>query len=420
MSEVKRARLDYKECPYVATIDKHVLNFDFEKVCSISLSAQNVYCCLVCGKYYQGRGFGTHAYEHSLEQDHHMFLKLEDGSVFCLPDNYEVNGTWEDIRQNLNPLFTAEEVDSFETASEPMLSVLGTEYIPGIVGLNKLGSADYMSSVIQCLTTVIPFRRWFLLHATDDDIVCMRLGELFRKLFNPKSFRSCVSPHEFLQAVSTASKKTFFNQQGDAIAFLSWLVAHLQRKLRKTRLIDECFTGHISVTTESADEGMTTSTSTFNLLVIDLPATPVFKEESTLIPAVSIYDLLSKFDGVTESVLANESKTYTIKQLPQYLILAYRRFTSNDFFAEKNATLVTGPIAGLDLSKYVAGNMQDIRYDLVAQVTHEGDAKSGSYKSFILNSPTGQWFELQDLRVKPVLPQQVALAEAYIQIYRRV
>ena len=415
-----RARLDFKECPYVDSIDKHVLNFDFEKVCSVSLSSQNTYCCLVCGKYYQGRGYGTHAYEHSLEVEHHMFLKLDDGSVYCLPDNYEVNGPWEDIRQNLRPLFTIEEVDLLEMKSEPKLSLLGTEYIPGIVGLNKLGQADYLSSVIQCLTTVLPFRRRLLLHAFEDDIVSQRLAELFKKLFNQESFRSSVSPHEFLQAVSLASKKTFFNQEGDAVAFLSWLIGHLQRKLKKSRLIENCFTGTISVNSETANEGITSSTVPFNMLVLDLPETPVFKEESSLIPTVSIYDLLSKFDGITEQVLATESKTFRIKQLPDYLILAYRRFTRNEFFAEKNGTLVTAPIKGLDLKRYVTDDMEDLSYDLVAQVTHDGDAKTGTYKAFVLNSPSNQWYEMQDLRIKEVLPQQVMLSEAYIQIYRRV
>jgi protein-arginine kinase activator protein McsA len=32
-----------------------VLDFDFEKFCSVSLSNLNVYGCLVCGKYFQGQ-----------------------------------------------------------------------------------------------------------------------------------------------------------------------------------------------------------------------------------------------------------------------------------------------------------------------------------------------------------------------------
>jgi hypothetical protein len=39
---------------YLDTINRSVLDFDFEKVCCISLSNINIYACLVCGKYYQG------------------------------------------------------------------------------------------------------------------------------------------------------------------------------------------------------------------------------------------------------------------------------------------------------------------------------------------------------------------------------
>jgi hypothetical protein len=40
-------------CPYLDTIDRSVLDFDFEKLCSVSLSRINVYACLICGKYFQ-------------------------------------------------------------------------------------------------------------------------------------------------------------------------------------------------------------------------------------------------------------------------------------------------------------------------------------------------------------------------------
>ena len=80
-----------KDCPYLGTIRRHLLDFDFEKLCSISLTNINVYACLVCGKYYQGRGKNTHAYFHSLEQNHHVFVNLHNQHVYCLPENYEVD-----------------------------------------------------------------------------------------------------------------------------------------------------------------------------------------------------------------------------------------------------------------------------------------------------------------------------------------
>lgn len=44
----------HRLCPYLDTINRQLLDFDFEKLCSVSLSRINVYACLVCGKYFQG------------------------------------------------------------------------------------------------------------------------------------------------------------------------------------------------------------------------------------------------------------------------------------------------------------------------------------------------------------------------------
>jgi len=70
-------------CPYLDSINRHVLDFDFEKVCSISNSHLNVYACLVCGKYFGGRARGSPVYFHSLEHNHHVIMKLDTGRVYC-------------------------------------------------------------------------------------------------------------------------------------------------------------------------------------------------------------------------------------------------------------------------------------------------------------------------------------------------
>lgn len=81
-------------CPYLDTINRQFLDFDFEKLCSVSLSRINVYACLVCGKYFQGRGTITNAYTHSVAESHHVFLNLHTLKFYCLPDNYEIVGTY--------------------------------------------------------------------------------------------------------------------------------------------------------------------------------------------------------------------------------------------------------------------------------------------------------------------------------------
>ncbi len=70
-----------RDCPYLGSINRNVLDFDFEKVCSVGLSGQNVYVDLVDGKYFQGRGKGTLAYKHALEKAHYVWMNLSDGTT---------------------------------------------------------------------------------------------------------------------------------------------------------------------------------------------------------------------------------------------------------------------------------------------------------------------------------------------------
>ena len=58
-----------------------------------------------------GRGKNTHAYTHSVHNDHHVFLNLHTLKFYCLPDNYEIiDATLEDIKYVLKPTFTKDEV----------------------------------------------------------------------------------------------------------------------------------------------------------------------------------------------------------------------------------------------------------------------------------------------------------------------
>ena len=80
------------KCPYLPSVDRSVLDFDLPIHCSVTLSTQHVYACLVCGTFFGGRGKSTPAYAHSVDAGHSMFLSLSDGvgRVYCLPDGYEV------------------------------------------------------------------------------------------------------------------------------------------------------------------------------------------------------------------------------------------------------------------------------------------------------------------------------------------
>jgi U4/U6.U5 tri-snRNP-associated protein 2 len=275
-------------CPYLDTIERKVLDFDFEKLCSVSLASLNVYACLVCGKYFQGRGKTTHAYVHSLEADHHVFINLETEKIYCLPDGYEVIDTsLADIQYNLHPRFNLAKVLQFDSNTLYTHALDGTDYLPGVVGLNNTKSTDWLNVVVQALSRV-PIIRNHYIAATDykanlpdgspKNEMSRRFGELLCKMWNAENFKGHVSPHEILQAVSAESGKRFkIGTQSDPLKFLSWFLHTLNRlhggkKGKKTSSISRAFEGELTIMTERYEDGQdvktTTETKPFFLLIL--------------------------------------------------------------------------------------------------------------------------------------------------------
>ena len=94
-------------------------------------------------------------------------------------------------------------------------------------------------------------------------------------------------------------------------------------------------------------------------LTLNIPQNPLYKDEAekSVIPHIPIYNLLKKYDGETST----EGKIYKIKKLPKFLIFQLERFTKNNFFLEKNPTIVSFPLNNLDLknrkNKYMEINL---------------------------------------------------------------
>lgn len=162
----------------------------------------------------------------------------------------------------------------------------------------------------------------------------------------------------------------------------------------------------------------------FTLLTLDVPAAPLFQDEveKNIIPQVPMITLLQKFDGQTErevkSFDGNHMKRYEIISLPPYLIVHIKRFTKNNFFRDKNLTIVNFPVRNLDLSHLVAGaNPGSYSYNLVGNVVHDGQVKEGTYRVQIEHKGMNQWYDIQDLHIANMPPDMVALSESYIQFY---
>lgn len=421
-----------RQCPYLDTIDRNVLDFDFEKLCSVSLSRINVYACMICGKYFQGRGQNTHAYTHSVSEEHRVFLNLATKKFYCLPDNYEIiDPSLSDIIYVLDPSYSTDLINKLETSGKEVRAFCGTMYLPGVVGMNNIKANDYCNVVLQALSHVAPIRRYFLNFDNYKDIkrppgdisfiLVQRFGELIRKLWNPKVFRAHVSPHEMLQAVVLVSKKTFqITKQGDAVEFLKWLLNALHLALGGTKkhsssIIYKSFSGGMRIhskkilPTEISDEARKqellatgeydwkVAESPFLYLTCELPPPPLFRDEhyNNIIPQVGLFTLLSKFNGETEK----EYKTYKdniirkfeLTRLPPFILLYIQRFTKNTFFVEKNPTIVNFPVKGIDFGDFLTEEAKEkyrdtsTVYDLIANVVHEGSPEAGTYKTHILH-----------------------------------
>ncbi|NXN09551.1 SNUT2 protein, partial [Indicator maculatus] len=194
-----------------------------------------------------GRGLRSHAYIHSVQFSHHVFLNLHTLKFYCLPDNYEIiDSSLEDITYVLKPTFTTQQIANLDKQAKLSRAYDGTTYLPGIVGLNNIKANDYANAVLQALSNVPPLRNYFLeednyksIQRPPGDIMFLlvqRFGELMRKLWNPRNFKAHVSPHEMLQAVVLCSKKNFqITKQGDGVDFLSWFLNALHSALGGTK-----------------------------------------------------------------------------------------------------------------------------------------------------------------------------------------
>ncbi|KAL4266277.1 Ubiquitin carboxyl-terminal hydrolase [Pleurotus pulmonarius] len=446
---------------YLDTINRAVMDFDFEKVCSVSLSNINIYGCLVCGKYFQGRGRKSYAYAHSIHDDHHVFINLETTKVYVLPDGYLVSDpSLEDIAYVLAPVFTPGTISTLSPPSltpRPSYDLKQRPYIPGYIGLNNVKRNDHLNVIIHSLLHIPPLRDYLLLSnfkGKETELV-KRFAALAKKLWNPRLFKSQVSPHEFLQEVNRASAGKFrLEEQGDPVDFLGWLLNRLHKdmggtKKKNSSIIFHTFQGELRVEAQQVlvrpdlgenerprfdiDREIKSTVSPFLFLAVDLPPPPLFQDsvEKNIIPQVSIHSILAKYDGTTTQESAGQLRRFKCQRLPPYIILHFKRFTKNVFVEEKNPTIVNFPLRGLDFKDYIdtpAGQPSTI-YDLIANVTHESVAgttrdKANTVWKVHLRAAGGageneKWFLIQDLIVEETRKEMIFLGETILQIWER-
>lgn len=450
---------------YLDTINRSVLDFDFEKLCSVSLSNINVYACLVCGKYYQGRGPKSHAYFHALEIGHHVYVNMQTKKVYVLPEGYEVKSkSLEDIKFVVDPQLPKQEVMQLDKVARDAWDLSGKKYRPGFVGMNNIKANDYFNVIIQALAHIPPLRNFFMLEDLSSQKfssseLATRFSVLVRKIWNTRAFKTHVSPHELLQQVSRQSNKKFdLLHQSDPVDFLSWFLNNMHLALGGskskpgTSIIHRVFQGKLKIEsqriTAKADAGdrlrfeeaaeVIVETMRYLMLTLDLPAAPLFQDEldRNIIPQVPLTSILSKYDGVKAQEHLSMRKRYRLLHpLPPYLLFHIKRFSKNKFVSERNPTIVTFPVRSLDMAPYVEPNPamhppgEPIWYDLVANVTHEavrtrddsveGEAERKVWRVQVRDRARDEWLQVQDLFVERVATETLFTKESYLMVWER-
>lgn len=95
-----------------------------------------------------------------------------------------------------------------------------------------------MNVIIHSLLHIPPLRDYLLLSdfRGKEPELLKRFAGLAKKIWNPRLFKSQVSPHEFLQEVNRASTGKFrLEKQGDPVEFLGWLLNRLHKDMGGTK-----------------------------------------------------------------------------------------------------------------------------------------------------------------------------------------
>ena len=410
-----------QKCPYLDTIDRQALDFDMDKVCSVTLTTMNVYCCLVCGKFFQGRGTQTPAYTHSVQAGHFVWIHLQSAKTYCLPDGYEIHDSaLNDVKHCLQPTFSAREIALLDQNKTLSRDIHGVAYLPGFIGLNNVMQADYVNVILHALSHIQPLRDFFLQpvnYADTRSSLVRKFGELLRKMWSPGNFKSVLSPQELINDISVGGKDKVVlrgGHQTECIELWNWLVGELAQGLAgeappaaADSIFSQSFSGLVELSeTRTAADGTETSSSKsvgFKYLSLPIPPPPLFRdaEGGLIIPQVPIFDLLRKFDGetCTEEIVKGVTirKKYRLRKLPRYLVFNLDRKGKNNFStsaadADKNRTIVTFPAKNLEMRDYFnpgGGACEGpTKYNLVANVCYR-HADAANQKSITIGAQSG-------------------------------
>ncbi|UYV73756.1 hypothetical protein LAZ67_11000764 [Cordylochernes scorpioides] len=314
---------------------------------------------------------------------------------------------------------------------------------PHAVGLYNLGNTCYSNAIVQSLAHTTAVLENCLWNCKPENInpdsisggqIIKRFANLLDVLWKEEnSFR----PIEFHKQVGMFEERFGDYSEQDSMEFLQFLLEHLHNDLHRVSETDPIADG--------IDEGsrfwheyrakencpivhMFAGQTVYATHCQNCPRTSqnfeAFWHLSLPIPENKDISLLECFDQLFVKEVINDFicpecskkgsvRTVNVINWPNILIAQLIRFP--DFGGGKNNTMVDIPPI-LDLAKFGS----EAKYKLYAIVNHYGTPHTGHFTSVCKHPTSGEWFTMDDHRVKNTNSNKVITKNAYILFYERV
>ena len=393
----------------LSRINERVLDFDQEKCCSVTLSNVNVYCCLECGKYYQGKTTNSPAFLHSIIQDHHIFMSFTSFDFIFLPEDCLIppNYQLERIKFAACPgKFIPPFTSSLPDWTVGLEGGGGETFVIGMIPLNFVKQSDYLNVVIQSFLNVPPIYEKLLNYSADNTLSLQStLAQLVKKIWNRNSLKPFINPHELLQCIYRLSNGKFgFLKQESPHDFMNWLLYQfITEEKDPSPLVlhlKQLFQGFLI-----KEEGKknTLKRQPFFHIPLDIPFQLVGHDSTDQSNQFQLENLLVEFMLPFQSI-----------QLPDYLIIYYRRNKLNQWKdLEINHSIVKYPIKGL-----VFPSEGNCKYQLICNVFQEQNAEKSlfKFKCHLLHKQLDRWYLMNGLQVEQIFPQTIYLSESILQV----
>ena len=303
----------------------------------------------------------------------------------------------------------------------------------GFVGLKNLGCTCYMNSVLQQLFTISSFRESILQSPVKEPLEENLLYELqyifsslkysAKQYINTKGFTSAFKDFE--------GNPVNVMEQMDADEFFSTFMDRIEELLKGSsneELIKNHF-GGLQVTEIIGKDCGHRSERLEPFLTVPLEV----KNKKSIIEGLESFvegELLEgenayQCDQCQDKVRA--LRRVCIKQLPNYLLVALRRFefdfdTMNrhklNDYCEFPMSIDMQPftqegLEHLEKLKESKAELPEVHpasyynYKLRGVVVHIGTAESGHYYSYIYDKVSGKWFEFNDILIQEINPEEI-------------